>query len=359
MTDAAAVLDPASVQALLARTGVPDPADAPALRWGVLAPGGIAHKFVDAVHSYTAGRVVAAASRDADRARAFAQVHGIPRAYAGYDRLVADPEVDAVYVASPHSAHLAHAVLAIEAGKHVLVEKALARNLAEVDRIFAAAAAHRVFAMEAMWTRHLPHIALVREWVAQGRVGQVVSVVADHGQSLDLEATHRLKDPTLAGGALLDLGVYPISFVVDLLGAPWGVHATGHRTETGVDATSAITLEYPDPVVAQASCTLLTKTPTTAVVAGTAARIALEGDFYAPTRLQLISADRGLDPQAAVLETVDARVPNGFQFQVAEAARCITAGLAESPRMDWESSRTVMRAMDTVRAQLGVRYPGE
>lgn len=346
-------------EALLALTGIPDPADAPPLRWGILAPGGIANKFADAVHSFTQGRVVAVASRDGGRARAFAEAHGIPRAYAGYPQLAADPDVEAIYVASPHSGHLEHAMLAIQGGKHVLVEKALARNLGEVDAIFAAAAARGVFAMEAMWTRHLPHIALMRRWIAEGRVGRIVSVVADHGQSLDFEATHRLKDPALAGGAVLDLGVYPIAFVVDVLGAPLAVHAAGHRTETGVDATAAITMSYADPVVAQAACTLLTKTPTTAVVAGTAARIELDGDFYSPTRIRLISAQRGIDPQAAVLEAVDGRVPNGFQFEIAEVARCVAAGLTQSPRMTWDSSRAVMTVMDEVRRQLGVRYPGE
>ena len=249
--------------------GVLDPAAAPSLRWGIIAPGGIANKFAEAVSQFTAGQVVAVSSRDEGRARSFAERHGIPRAYAGHEALGADPEVDAVYVASPHSAHRDHAVAMARAGKHVLIEKALARNLVEVNEIFDAARGAGVFAMEAMWTRHLPHIAAVRRWIADGRIGEVVTVVADHGQSLDLGPDHRLKAPELAGGALLDLGVYPVAFVVDLLGAPTSVHAAGHRTETGVDASVALTLGYPDPVFAQASCTLKVKTPTTAVVCGT------------------------------------------------------------------------------------------
>jgi predicted dehydrogenase len=335
--------------------GIPDPASAPGLRWGIIAPGGIANKFADAVHQFTAGRVVAVSSRDEGRARAFAERHGIPRAYAGYEALGADTEVDAVYVASPHSAHRDHAVAMAQAGKHVLIEKALARNEAEVEEIFDATRAAGVFAMEAMWTRHLPHIAAVRRWIADGRIGTVVTVAADHGQSLDLGPEHRLKAPELAGGALLDLGVYPVAFILDLLGAPTSVVAVGHRTETGVDASVAMTLGYPDPVFAQAACTLKVKTPTTAVVCGTGGRIELDGDFYSGTVARLIGPGKVRE----VVEEFDGRVTNGFQFEIAEVARCVAAGQLESERMRWEDSRAVMRVLDEARRQVGVRYPGE
>jgi predicted dehydrogenase len=209
--------------------------------------------------------------------------------------------------------------------------------------------------MEAMWTRHLPHIAAVRRWIADGRIGEVVTVVADHGQSLDLGPDHRLKAPELAGGALLDLGVYPVAFVVDLLGAPTSVHAAGHRTETGVDASVALTLGYPDPVFAQASCTLKVKTPTTAVVCGTGGRIELDGDFYGGTVARLLAPGKVRE----VVEEFDGRVANGFQFEIAEVARCVAAGRVESERMRWDDSRAVMSVLDEARRQMGVRYPGE
>jgi len=334
---------------------VPDPAAAPPLRWGILAPGGIANKFAEAVRDFTAGRVVAVTSRDAERAAEFARRHGIPRAYAGYEQLCADPEVDAVYVASPHSHHRDHAVLMAAAGKHLLIEKALARNEIEVDEIFAAAGAAGVFAMEAMWTRHLPHIAVIRRWLAAGRIGEVVTVSADHGQSLDLGPGHRLKNPDLAGGALLDLGVYPVAFVLDLLGEPEQVVAVGHLTETGVDATVAVTLRYRDPMLGLAGCTLKVKTPTTAVICGTSGRIELDGDFYGPTVARLL----GPGKRPEVLAEFDGRVPNGFQFEIAEVARCVAVGLTESDRMSWAGSRAVIRVLDSARRQVGVRYPGE
>lgn len=334
---------------------VADPATAPALRWGIVGPGGIARKFVAAVHGHTAGSVVAVASRHPGRAADFAGQHGIPRGYGGpdgYAALAADPDVDVVYVASPHSAHREHAVAMLQAGKPVLVEKALARNGGEVEDIFAAAEAAGVFAMEAMWTRHLPHMVVVRRWLTQGRVGQPISVSADHGQFLDFAADHRVKAPELAGGALLDLGVYPVAFILDVLGAPTAVHASGQLAETGVDASVAITMSYPDPVVAQACCTLKAKTPTVAVIAGTAGRIEIDGDFYAPTTVRLI------DREGGVL-TVDGRVDNGFQFQIAEVARCLADGRRQSPVMSWDHSRAVIAVLDEARRQVGVRYPGE
>lgn len=334
---------------------VPDPQDAPALRWGIIAPGGIANKFAEAVHGFTAGSVVAVGSRDEGRAAQFAQRHGIPRSYGGYEQLAEDDEVQAVYVASPHSGHLDHALLAIRAGKHVLIEKALARNSGEVEEIFTAAQEAGVFVMEAMWTRHLPHIAWVRDRIASGAVGDIITVTADHGQSLDLPAEHRLKNPDLAGGAILDLGVYPVSFVVDLLGAPVEVTALGRLTETGVDGHVTMVLGYGGRTIAQVDTTLWTKTPTTAVVSGTEGSLEIDGDFYQPNTVRLRRADR----DRTVVEEWDGRVENGFQFEAAEVARCVSAGDHESERMTWDSSRAVMSVMDEARRQVGVRYPGE
>jgi predicted dehydrogenase len=334
---------------------VPDPQDAPPLKWGIVAPGGIANKFADAVRDFTVGTVVAVGSRDAGRAADFAEGHGIPRSYGSYADLVADDEVEAVYVASPHSGHQEHALLAINAGKHVLIEKALARNSSEVEDIFAAAQQHRVLAMEAMWTRHLPHMAEVRRRVADGAIGEIVTLAADHGQALDLPNDHRLKSPELAGGALLDLGVYPIAFCVDLLGAPVEVKALGRLTDTGVDGHVSLVLDYGGKTLAVLDTTLWTKTPTTAVVSGTEGSIEIDGDFYAPNRTRLRKADRS----RTVVEEWGGPIDNGFQFEAAEVARCVADGKQESARMTWASSRAVIGVLDEARRQVGVRYPGE
>ena len=209
----------------LART--PNPMDAPPLRWGVLAPGRIAGSFVDALSRHTRQQVVAAGSRSLDRARAFADRFGIERAYSSYEQLVGDPDIDAVYVASPHSEHAAQALLAISAGKPVLVEKAFARNASEARQVVSAARAAGVLAMEAMWTRYLPQSDVIAQLLADGVLGEVVTVLADHGQSFDFDPNGRLFNPALAGGALLDLGVYPISFASFVLGNPDEIVATG------------------------------------------------------------------------------------------------------------------------------------
>jgi predicted dehydrogenase len=334
---------------------VPDPQDAPPLRWGIVAPGGIANKFAEAVRDFTAGTVVAVGSRDASRAAEFAEKHGIPRSYGSYADLVADDEVEAVYIASPHSGHREHALLAIEAGKHVLIEKALARNSSEVEDIFAAAQKRRVFAMEAMWTRHLPHMAEVRRRVADGAIGEIVTLAADHGQALDLPNDHRLKNPALAGGALLDLGVYPIAFADDLLGPPADVKALGRLTDTGVDGHVSLILDYGEKTLSLLDTTLWTKTPTTAVVSGTEGSIEIDGDFYAPNVVRLRKADRA----RTVVEEWGGPLDNGFQFEAAEVARCVADGRQESERMTWASSRAVIGVLDEARRQVGVSYPGE
>ena len=332
---------------------IPDPRSAPPIRWGILGPGGIAGTFAWAAQQYTRSRIVAVGSRARERAEGFAARYGVDRAHGGYEALVGDPEVEAVYVATPHSEHREHALLAIEAGKHVLVEKAFTRSEREAQDVFEAADRQGVFVMEAMWTRHLPHVAELREVIASGEIGEVVGVFADHGQNmLHLPPTHRLHNPALAGGALLDLGVYPVSFALDLLGDPDRVTALGSLTQTGVDGQVTIGLGFGERAQARLHTTLWAKTPTTAVVFGTAGRIEGAGDFYRPNTFEVVD-------NAGNRRAGGAEAPDGFQYQIAEAARCIADGRRESDRMTWQGTLAVMRTLDEVRRQVGVRYPGE
>ncbi|MDO5494961.1 MAG: Gfo/Idh/MocA family oxidoreductase [bacterium] len=329
----------------------PDPRECPPLRWGIIGPGGIAHKFARNVASATACRVTAVASRERERAERFAHEHGIPAAVEGYGTLAEREDVDAVYVATPHSAHRDAALLAIAAGKHVLVEKAFTRNAAEAREVVAAAREAGVFCMEAMWTRFLPRHVVARHLVRSGLVGDVVQIVADHGQPL----THipRLVRPELAGGALLDLGVYPISFIVGLLGRPDAVDAFGHLWETGVDVSSVTHLTYPG-ASGVATTTMLAPTPTRAFVGGTDGWIALDTPFYGPGGLEVLR--RGWEAPVRWSGVPD---DGGFEFQVAEAARCVAEGLTESPVLPLDETVAIMEIMDAVRASLGVRFPGE
>lgn len=329
-----------------------DPRTAPSIRWGILGAGGIAAAFAEAVRSSTRAPIVAVGSRDRTRSERFATAHGIPTTHVGYRDLVEDPQVDAVYVATPHSEHREHALLAIAAGKHVLVEKAFTRNAAEAEEVFAAARAAGVFVMEAMWTRFLPHVAAVHQVIDSGEIGEVVAVHADHGQYFPFDPAHRLYDPALAGGALLDLGVYPVAFAQDFLGVPTQVRAVGALTETGVDGQLAIVLSYGDRTQAALTTTLWAKTPTTAAISGTEGSITIEGSFYAPTSFRVSRRD-------GRSWTFDQPVQHGLQYEAAEVARRVAEGATESPRMTWADTLGVLRTMDEVRAQVGVVYPGE
>ena len=330
-----------------------DPRTAPPLRWGVLGPGGIAHTFAKAVLGHTQGTVVAVGSRSAERAQAFADAYDVPAVHGSYEALVADPQVEAVYVASPHSEHRAHALLAIAAGKHVLVEKAFTRNAAEAQEVLDAARAAGVFLMEAMWTRHLPHVLELRAALEAGEIGEVVGLIADHGQPFaDKPADHRLMNPELAGGALLDLGVYPVSFAHDLFGVPDRVQALGSLTPTGVDGQISIALGFGETVQASLHTTLWSATRNAAMVLGTEGRIEVPSWFYTPTSFTVVRND-------GTRREFDGSAEGGFQFQAAEVARRVAEGATESPRMTHQGTLDVMRTMDEIRRQVGVAYPGE
>jgi len=339
-------------------TVAPDPREAPPIRWGIIGAGHIASRFVTTVQQHTQGQVVAVGSRNRERGAAFAAAHRIGTGHRigavheGYAALVADPAVDVVYVATPHSEHREHALLAIAAGKHVLVEKAFTRNAIEAAEVIQAARAAGVFLMEAMWTRFLPHVAALRRVIERGEIGDVVRVEADFGGSPPYNPTDPNFNPALAGGALLDLGVYPIAFAQDLLGTPTGVTAVGTLAGTGVDVESTVTLDFEGRAQAIARSSFLADTPRTAVVIGTDGRIDVDPEFYAPTTFTVTRRD---GTRTRFEEPVD----GGMQFEAAEVARCIAAGRAESPRVSWQSTLDVMRTLDAARGQLGVVYPGE
>lgn len=340
----------------------PDPFQAPPLRWGILGAGGIAGTFAGDVPTYSAQRVVAVGSRDLDRARAFATRHRIENAYGSYAELVAAPEVEAVYVATPHSHHHEHALLALEAGKPVLVEKAFARNRAEAQEIVDVAAERGVFVMEAMWSRFLPHTVALHSLLASGAVGEVLVVEADHGQRLD--GVPRLVDPALAGGALLDLGVYTLAFIHGILGAPAAVHVVGTLLETGVDAQEVVTLTYDGSrALGVSASSLLARTHTRATIAGREGRVDVAGPFYRPTTFTFTPHDGEPWSWPLTGRPTAAHLPHGllggFQYQVAEVARCVRAGRLESEAYPWRATLEVMAVMDEVRRRLGVVYPGE
>lgn len=322
-----------------------------ALRWGILATGHIARSFVrDLLDSgFT---VTAVGSRAPAAAEAFAAEFGIPNSHGSYEQLAADPEVDVIYVATPHPHHIDAALLAIDAGKHVLIEKPFTLNRVDAQRIADRAAERGVVAMEAMWTRFLPHMVHLRSLLASGAIGEVRTVIADHTQSLPTDPAHRLQNPDLGGGALLDLGIYPVSFAVDVLGLPSGIMAHASMTPTGVDRQTAMIFSYDDGRQAVLHCALDTAGSNRAVVLGTTGAIELDRVWYTPTVLTRY------DREWNVVERFEADVTSrGMQFQAAELEARV-AGAAPSV-LPIDESVAIMGVLDEVRSQIGLRYPGE
>ncbi len=322
-------------------------------RWGILATGWIAELFVKDL-LLTGHAVTAVGSRTQASADRFAKAFGIGTAHGSYEALVADPNVDIIYVATPHPQHAAAAKLALYAGKHVLVEKAFTINAAAAAEIVDLATAKQLVVLEAMWTRFLPHMRRIRAIIAAGTIGEVRSVTADHRQKLPDDPKHRLNALELGGGALLDLGIYPISFVWDMLGRPSSIKATATFRDTGADAQVATIFHYPSGAVATTLSSSDSAGPNRASVVGTKGRIDIDRVWYAPTTFRVY------DNENRVFETFDGAVEGrGMQFQAEEAERLIAGGMIAGQIMPPAQSVEIMQLLDDVRAQIGLRYPGE
>jgi len=323
------------------------------VRWGILATGGIAEKFVGDLkqHGHT---VAAVGSRSQHAANEFATRFGIARAHPSYEALCADPEVDAIYVATPHPMHAENAKLALSRGMHVLVEKAFTVNAREAQEVIDLAASKGLVVLEAMWTRWLPHMLRVREIVRSGLLGEIRSMTADHTQDLPDDPAHRLNALPLGGGALLDLGVYPISFTFDVLGTPKTIHAVGRLKDTGADGTVATTFTYANGAVSQTLSGSDTAGRNIATIHGTKGRIEIDKVWYAPTSF------RRYDEKNEVAEEFVSKVEGrGMQYQAMELERLVAAGLTASEILSPTESVAIMAAMDEVRRQIGVKYPTE
>lgn len=323
------------------------------LRWGILGPGGIARAFTGDLR--TAGLEVAAVgSRRQQTADAFASDFGIAHAHGSYEDLVADPDVDIVYVATPHPMHAANALLAIEAGKHVLVEKPFTLNAAEAADVRDAAAERGVLAMEAMWTRYLPHMVRIRELVASGALGEVRAVMADHTQLLPSDPAHRINALELGGGALLDLGVYPISFAWDILGAPLSIAASARLGDAGSDTEVATVMVHESGALSTTLSASRAAGPNTATVIGTEARIEIDRVWYSATSFRVVGPDGGVREEYR--SDIEGR---GMQYQALAAERLIGEGRTDSDILPIDETVAIVETLDEIRELVGVRYPGE
>ena len=317
--------------------------------WGFIGTGGIADTFAADLAFTESGRPVAVGSRTLESANRFADRFDIPNRHGSYEALVADPDVDVVYVATPHPLHHANTLLALRAGKPVLAEKPFTMNATEAQDLVDTARSAGLFLMEAMWTRFLPHIAEIRKLLADGALGEIVTVTADHGQWFADDPAFRLFAPELGGGALLDLGIYPVSFASMVLGSPDRIVTLSDPAFTGVDGQTSMLFGYSSGAQAVLTCTLFAKSPTRAAIVGREARIEIEGDFYAPTAFDLISRTG----ERTRFETPLAG--RGLWHEAEEVARCLREGLLESPLMPLDETVEIMQTMDGVLAQANAR----
>ncbi|GGM86393.1 oxidoreductase [Streptomyces fuscichromogenes] len=326
------------------------------MRWGILATGGIAAAFAADLVDLPDAEIVAVASRSSESAAAFADRFGIGRAYGDWESLARDEDVDVVYVATPHSAHRAAAGLCLAAGRNVLCEKPFTMNVREAGELVALAKEHDRFLMEAMWMYCNPLVRRLTALVADGAIGEVRTVRADFGLEGPFPPAHRLRNPLLGGGALLDLGVYPVSFAQLLLGEPDGMSARAVLSDEGVDLQTAALFSWESGALASVHCSIVGGTGTTASVTGSQGRIDVPDGFFNPERFVLHRDGR--DPQEFALDPADGP-RNTFRHEAGEVMRALRAGEKESPLVPLEGTLAVMRTLDTLREQIGVHYPDE
>ncbi|CAB4550443.1 MAG: gfo/Idh/MocA family oxidoreductase [Actinobacteria bacterium] len=322
------------------------------LNWAIMGPGSISVAFLNDIR--LAGlQVSAVGSRSIDRANAFAARHGIPNAYGSYEELVADNQVDIVYIASTNNAHFGNAKLALNAGKHVLLEKPFTLDATQATELVRIARSKNVFLMEAMWTRFLPNHTVLFEKLADGIIGEPLYLMADHNQNLPKGSFPRLHDPALGGGSLLDLGVYPISLAHRLFGNPARIQASASLMAGNVDESVASIFDYSGGRQAVLHSSLRSTGPVKAFILGTSGRIEMDKSFYG------FSPFTAFDFDDNVIFQYEGNIEGrGMQYQALEVERCIASGLIESPIMSLDETIQIMEVMDEIRSLTGIEYQG-
>lgn len=325
----------------------------PALRWGILGPGWIAAHFAKALHEHGRQKLAAVAGRNAEKTRAFADKWAIPQAFTSLDELLAVRELDAIYIATPHNHHFPDGLKALRAGKHVLIEKPLALNADEGAQLKAEAQRQNVLCMEAMWCDFTPKYGVLRQLLADGALGELHTLIADHGEFFTPD--HRIFNPDLAGGPMLDLGSYLIAFSAMVGGAAAHIQASGQPAEGGVNGQASMLLQHENGMHSVLNTTLFSNTPGRAVIAGRDATIVLDGQFYAPGGFVMTSSQGN--------KTLRWEEPNNRYAQLHHEADhfawCIGQGMVESPVRSLDTSLLTLATMDEVRRQLGIVFNEE
>ena len=320
--------------------------------WGIMGPGGIARAFAQDLNFIEGHTIGAVGSRSLENAQKFSAQFG-GTAYGSYEELVADPAIDAIYVATPHTAHHDNVILALNAGKPVLCEKPFSVSGREAQAMIDTAADNGVALMEAMWARFLPHYAKVREIVESGVLGPILSIHADHGQRLADQGIARLTDPDLAGGALLDLGIYPVSFAHMILGNPMHVTSQAVMTDKGVDAQTSMIFTYEDGAQAVLTTTMIEQTPCRAVVAGLHGWLEIDRIFYNPAAMRVVLRD------GTVTEYPNTYQGHGLREQAETFKQLVLSGELQSKILSWKDTIEIMKTLDKVREQINLKYPFE
>lgn len=324
------------------------------IRWGILSTGNIAKKFAEGLKGADNGELVAVGSRSQASADAFGDQFDVPRRHPSYEALAADPEVDAIYVATPHPFHKENTILCLEAGKAVLCEKPFAINAKDAQAMIDCAKANKVFLMEAMWTQCLPAVQQAKAWLRDGTIGSLQMVEADFGFRCGGDPESRLMAPKLGGGGLLDVGVYTIAMACAAFAdAPDRVSGLAHIGETGVDEWAAMTLGWPSGGLAKLACGVRCNLAHDCELRGTEGLIEIPGFWHATKAVMKFYGDR----EDVVFE--EPFRANGYEYEAMEVGRCLQAGKLESDIVPHSITLTVLKAMDALRGQWGLRYPME
>ncbi|HVU10915.1 MAG TPA: Gfo/Idh/MocA family oxidoreductase [Phototrophicaceae bacterium] len=323
------------------------------IRWGILGTGNIAHKFATGLCAADDAELVAVGSRTQEAADRFGDEFGAPRRHASYEALASDPGVDAIYISTPHPFHQPNTILCLENGKAVLCEKPFAINTGEAQTMIDLARSKHLFLMEAMWTRYTPVLVKVRELLDAGAIGDVRMLTADFGFRTDLNPKGRLFDLELGGGALLDVGIYPLSLASMIFGEPSKMVSVAHLGETGADEQNAILFQYPQGEIAMLSSATRTSMPQEAVIMGTQGTIRLPPEWWHPQSFTLARPNRAPETFALPFRA------NGYEYEAMEVGDCLRAGKLESDVMPLAETLTLMRQMDVIRAEWGLVYPVE
>ncbi|MDJ1500073.1 Gfo/Idh/MocA family oxidoreductase [Xanthocytophaga agilis] len=323
------------------------------IRWGILGCGKIARKFASDLQFVNNAQLIAVASRSQSTADAFAREFPAKYKHNSYEALVQNPEVDVIYIATPHVYHYEHTLLCLNHSKAVLCEKPFAINNHQVKEMIALAQDKKVFLMEALWTKFLPHFQKLNQIIAEGQIGEIRSVIADFGFLPPYNPEGRLFDPNLGGGSLLDIGIYPVFLALSLLGKPQSIQAIMTPAPTGVDEQCAITFVHDNHTISQLFSTLASFTGTEAVIHGSKGRIRLTSRFYATTAtLQFY-----LDTPSSQKELFNQKIDGfGYQYEAQHVVDCLQKGLTESPIMTFADSILLIETLDEIRRMAGIKY---